>query len=131
MNLNEIFAIITSDKEGKSDSEKARDFEQLGFFIRMNGFKTQQARGVYNDIPEDVWLVTGSPSSIGWSLFELMTSMAQSYYQDSFIICDGTGSAQLMDFNGKKLKTFTTIYPAAPSDTSYTIMPDGTRLTLR
>jgi len=131
LDLDTIFALISADKSDKDDIRNMQDHEQLGFFIRMNGFKTTYVRGSYKDQMENVWLVSGSPNTIGWSLFDLMKSMAQTYNQDSFILCDGTGCARSFDGKGKQLETFTRVTSALPSDVSYTTMPDGTRLTLR
>ena len=131
LDLNKIFAIVSAHKDYKTEDALAHDHDQLGFFLRINGFKTTEVVGSYNDIKEKSWLVTGSPSSIGWPLYELAKSMAESYNQDSFIICDGTGSALEVDVHGNKLKTFTSVTPSLPSDPCYTIMPDGQRLTLR
>lgn len=131
LDLNNIFAIVSAHKEYKTKDALTHDHEQLGFFMRANGFKTTEVFGSYNDIKEKSWLVTGSPNSIGWPLYELIKSMAQSYNQDSFILCDGTGSALEIDACGNRLKIFTSVTPSLPSDPCYTIMPDGTRLTLR
>jgi hypothetical protein len=130
LDLNTIFAIISASKQNRDAVDNERYHEQLGFFIRSNGFTTTEVIGSHRDIKEKSYIVTGSRGPNGWCLSELMQAMAKAYNQDSFIICDGTGAAYTVSSDGLSQEMFTTVRPSQSTDTNYTIMPDGSRQTL-
>jgi len=129
--LNSVFAIVSAQRTNFTDQQNAINHEQLGQLLTLNGYTVTEVTGVYNDIREKSYLVTGQPNDNGWPMFSIVNSMAQTYSQDSFILGDGTGSAYLFSTNSKKaMFKFDGVRESVPSDKSYTIMPDGCRFTL-
>ena len=130
LDLNNIFAIISAHKDTLTDKENSINHEQLGYFLSVNGFHIEEVDGVFSDMTEKSYLVTGKPHKYGWPMNSICSAMASAYHQHSYIICDGTGQAFLMSSDGKTvLERFTNVREARPTDTSYTYI-NGERYTL-
>jgi hypothetical protein len=129
--LNSVFAIVSAQRYNATELQNSINHEQLGYLLTMNGYTVTEVDGVFNDLKEKSYLVTGGPNDNGWPMFSIVSSMAQTYCQDSFVLGDGTGAAYLFSTNSKKaMFKFDSVRESVPSDKSYTIMPDGYRFTL-
>lgn len=134
--LNRVFSVISAQKSDLNESENNCRHEQLGYFLRQNGYEVVEVKGVYKDTPEKGYFVHGSPNKNGWSMKELLDMLASSYGQDSYILCDGAGSAFLFNRAGENSSSYSVkklvdrVRRAIPSDVSYTEFPNGERYTL-
>lgn len=132
--LSSPFAILSACKEYYADDSRSflnqLHTMQLVNLLRRNGYIATVVQGKYRDVAETSVLVQGTPENGGWSMHELVRAFAQTFDQESYILCDGTGEALLLSTQKTcdVLARFRSVREARPSDSSYTELPCGTRI---